>query len=267
MDADTPSARLAFALDVPSFDEAIGLVERLKPHVTLFKVGLQLFIAAGPRVVEAIQAQGADVFLDLKVHDIPKTMEHAARAAGSLGVQYLTVHALAGPEGLAAAVEGASDHALTLLAVTVLTSHSARSWESIGQQSRPAASVAHLGALAIAAGCGGLVCSPLEVAQVRRDLGAGPCLVTPGIREAGNVGDTQAGAGSPDDQVRIATPSAALAAGANVLVVGRPIRDAADPVSAAAHYAALVGGGHRTGLDGQFRASGVAPSAVSTEPA
>ncbi len=234
MDIETPNARLAFALDVPDFDAALRWVDRLTPHVGLFKVGLQLFIAAGPRVVEAIKTRGADVFLDLKVHDIPKTMEHAARAAGTLGADYLTVHALAGPDGLAAAANGADGYGLTLLAVTVLTSHSAGSWAAIGQNASPAAAVVHLGSLAVKAGCGGLVCSPLEVAQLRHALGQGPSLVTPGIRE------TPSGAETADDQVRVATPEAALAAGASVLVVGRPIRDAADPVATAARYANLI---------------------------
>ncbi len=216
--------RLAFPLDGASLDEASAWIERLSPHVGVMKVGLELFVAAGPTAVERVQRGGAACFLDLKLHDIPATMAGAARRAASLGVRYLTVHASAGPRALAEVVRVVEGSETRVLAVTVLTSVDDAELAAIGQQGSLPGLVVQLGRMAHEAGVHGLVCSPNEVAALRASLGAAPEIVVPGIRPS----DAAVG-----DQKRIATPSVAIAAGADVLVVGRPIRDASDPVAAA----------------------------------
>ncbi|MBW2464904.1 MAG: orotidine-5'-phosphate decarboxylase, partial [Deltaproteobacteria bacterium] len=212
------------ALDVPSLDEARPLVEELGAEVGVFKVGLQLFTAAGPAAVRLVQDAGARCFLDLKLHDIPATVSHAVHSAKDLGVDYLTVHAANGPACLGAAAKAAEGGAMTLLAVTVLTSMDTNELAAIGMESDSEAAVRRLGKVAVHAGIPGLVCSPWECAPLRRDLGEDICLMVPGVRPAG------AAAG---DQRRIATPHQAISYGASLLVVGRPIRNAPDPVTAA----------------------------------
>jgi orotidine-5'-phosphate decarboxylase len=219
-----PRERLVFPLDVPDLGAARRWVELLRNEVGIFKVGLELFVAAGPDAVRLIHDAGAECFLDLKLHDIPATMASATRAAAALGVRLLTVHASAGGAALracAAEVEGSTTR---LLAVTALTSHSEASWTEIGMAEPVAPSVERLARLAAESGVSGAVCSALEVASVRRRMGPSALLVVPGVRPAGTA---------LGDQSRVATPAEALAQGADYLVVGRPIREAADPVAAA----------------------------------
>jgi len=207
-------------------------------------VGLELFTAAGPEVVRRLRELGLRVFLDLKFHDIPATMAGACRSAARSGAELITVHASAGREALqvaqAAAVQGAAEAGLgeppTLLAVTVLTSWDPARFETeLGQSESLAAHARRLADLAAAAGLGGAVCSPLEVAALRASHPQPFVLVTPGIRPGG---------GDLGDQRRVMTPAAAMAAGASALVIGRPIREAKDPAAAfEACCRALASGG------------------------
>lgn len=213
--------RLAVALDVETLDEAERLAAELAGHVGVFKVGLELFAAHGPEAVRRIAAHGP-VFLDLKLHDIPTTVERAARRLRDLGVAFLTVHASGGPAMVAGAVDGLGDHG-QVLAVTVLTSMRADDVAAVGMED-VATSAARLAALAVEAGAPGLVCAASDVAAVRAAVPAATTVVTPGIRPAG---------ADADDQARVATPGAAVASGASLLVVGRPITRADDPAAAA----------------------------------
>jgi orotidine-5'-phosphate decarboxylase len=218
--------RLIVALDVPDAASAISLIDRLESNCCWFKVGLELFIAAGPVVLEPLLKRGHSVFLDLKLHDIPNTVAGAVRSAAALGVKMVTVHAAGGPAMLTAAQEalaGVADPP-QLLAVTVLTSMDKAQVKAVGLNRTPAQQVALLAGMGLAAGLRGFVCSPQEVAALRSLTGPEGVLVIPGIRPAG------AGIG---DQKRIATPTDALRQGASYLVVGRPITQAADPAEAA----------------------------------
>lgn len=225
-EATVGAARLAVALDVETLDEAERLAAALAGHVGVLKVGLELFSAHGPDAVRRIAAHGP-VFLDLKLHDIPTTVGRAARRLADLGIAHLTVHAAGGPAMVAAAVEGLGASG-QVLAVTVLTSMSPDDLDAVGLPGA-ATSVPRLAAMATAAGATGVVCAAPDLGAVANVVPATTTLVTPGIRPAG--------AGS-DDQVRVATPGAAIANGAHLLVVGRPITRAADPVAAAAAIAA-----------------------------
>lgn len=231
------SERVVFPLDVADLAGARAWIARLRGEVGVLKVGLELFTAVGPDAVRAVHDAGAACFLDLKLHDIPATMAGAVASAARLGVRYLTVHASAGPAALRAVAEAARGTATTLLAVTVLTSLDGGELHAIGMRGAPAESAERLAALACGAGVRGLVCSPHEVRALRAIAGAGGTLVVPGVRPAG---------AALGDQRRVATPADAIAAGADLLVVGRPIRDAVDPVSAARaiadEIAAAVGG-------------------------
>lgn len=215
--------RLALALDVASLDAARGLISSVAAYAGVMKVGLQLFIAEGPAAVRAVTDSGSACFLDLKLHDIPATVGRATRAAADLGVRYLTVHASGGPRALEAAREAVEGTDTELLAVTALTSHGPDELASIGWRPDGEAVVRRLAALAAGAGIGGFVCSPREAAVIR-ELVPEATVVTPGVRPAGSASD---------DQRRVMTPGEAVRAGADVLVVGRPIRDAADPAAAA----------------------------------
>jgi orotidine-5'-phosphate decarboxylase len=216
--------RLAVALDVPTLDAARPLLERLGGEVGVLKVGLELFVAAGPPAVEAVHRTGAACFLDLKLHDIPATVAKAAGAAARLGVRYATLHASAGPAALEAAVEAARGTDTRLLAVTALTSLDATQLGAVGFEPDPAAVVRRLAELATAAGVDGFVCSPQEASLVREVAGPEALVVTPGVRPAGS---------DRGDQRRVATPAEAIRGGADLLVVGRPIRGADDPAAAA----------------------------------
>jgi orotidine-5'-phosphate decarboxylase len=226
----TPSDRICAALDFPSFAAAEPFARAIAPHVGMLKVGLELFVAEGPPVVKAAAALGRPVFLDLKLHDIPNTVEGAARSAAASGAALLTVHASGGAEMVKAAVRGAGGK-VRVLAVTVLTSLDGAALDAVGLAGPPEAAVVRLARLAVAAGAGGLVCSPHEVAAVRAAVGEGPLLVVPGVRPAG---------AAKGDQARVATPAEAVRAGADVIVLGRPLRDAPDPARAAREIAASL---------------------------
>lgn len=221
---------LIVALDYADPSAAKALSQQLDPRLTRVKVGKELFTRGGPAIVEALMTLGFDVFLDLKFHDIPHTVAGACRAAAGLGVWMVDVHASGGQAMLAAAraaideAEGAARSPL-LIAVTLLTSLKAEELPALGLAPDAPAQALRLAALAQEAGVDGLVCSPQEVAALRQRWGEGLTLVTPGIRPhpEGVVGD---------DQSRTTTPEAALAAGANYLVIGRPITQASDPLKA-----------------------------------
>ena len=219
-------ARLAVALDTSDTGEVVRLAGAVRGCVGTVKLGLEAFTAGGPDLVREVRDLGTPVFLDLKLHDIPNTVERAARNAARLGVAMLTVHASGGEAMLRAAVAGAAaaEHPPVVLAVTVLTSLDDAALGSLGIPGGAAARVSAWAELAARAGCAGVVCSPHEVAALRRARGAEFLLVTPGIRPAGEAAG---------DQRRVATPAAAVAAGADILVVGRPIMAAPDPVVAA----------------------------------
>lgn len=218
--------RLIVALDVPDAPAAHALVQRLEGTCRWFKVGLQLFLAAGPSVLEPLVDNGYSVFLDLKLHDIPNTVAGAVRSAARLGARMLTLHAAGGPAMLTAAkaaLDGIADPP-QLLAVTVLTSMDQMQLNAIGIGRTAAEQVELLARSGLEAGIRGFVCSPQEVARLRALTGAEGVLVIPGIRPSG------AAAG---DQKRIATPADALGQGASYLVVGRPITQALEPAAAA----------------------------------
>jgi orotidine-5'-phosphate decarboxylase len=216
--------RLIVALDFPAAEEALTQARPLRGLVTWVKVGLELYLATGPSIVRQLRDEGFEVFLDLKLHDIPNTVASAIRSVARLGAGLLTVHAAGGPEMLEAAARAAAGGP-RLLAVTVLTSMDPAQLHATGVHHSPAEQVLRLGHMARGAGIDGLVCSPAEVEILRRELGETPLLVVPGIRPTGS----EAG-----DQRRIATPGVAIADGASMLVVGRPITQAVDPAAAVA---------------------------------
>jgi orotidine-5'-phosphate decarboxylase len=220
----TPRDRLIVALDVPTSEEALRLAERLAGSVGMFKVGSQLFTAAGPQLVETLVARGEKVFLDLKYHDIPNTVGSAVRSAARLGVSLLTVHGLGGRAMLSSAAVAAAGSATRLLAITVLTSHDTESLAEVGVADALSDEVRRLALLAQGSGVHGVVASPHEVPVLRAACGPALLIVTPGIRPAG---------AERGDQARAATPDAAIAAGADYIVVGRPILAAPDPRVAA----------------------------------
>jgi orotidine-5'-phosphate decarboxylase len=233
--------KLVVALDAPDLQEGRRLAAVLAGKVGAFKVGLELFTRCGPAAVEAASACGAAVFLDLKVHDIPRTAAAAVKSAAALSARFLTLHALGGPAMIAAAREAAEafgEARPKLLAVTVLTSHGPDEMARIGLAGTPEANVLRLARLAVDAGADGVVASPREASSLRRELGATSLIVTPGIRPSGSAAG---------DQVRTATPAEAIRAGADLLVVGRPIVAAPDPAAAAeailAEIAAALSGG------------------------
>jgi orotidine-5'-phosphate decarboxylase len=217
--------KLIVALDFPDAAQALALVDRLEGRCKWFKVGLELYISAGNSMINALKKRDFKVFLDLKLHDIPNTVGGAVRSARVLGADMLTVHASGGPAMLSAAAEAAAGlpEPPRLLAVTVLTSMDVAQLAATGIPRTPAEQALRLAKMAHAAGIQGLVCSPEEATQMRREL-PDSVLVTPGIRPAGTA---------IGDQKRIATPAAALKAGADYLVVGRPITQAENPAGAA----------------------------------
>lgn len=215
--------RLILALDVPTAEEAEGLMDRVAGTVGFVKVGLELYTAAGPDIVRRALGRGLRVFLDLKFLDIEETVRRATARVAALGVDFLTVHA--NRKALLAAVEGRGASGLKLLAVTVLTNFDANDLRDMGVQWSVADLVAARANLAAEVGCDGVVASGEEPAAIRAKVGPGLLIVTPGIRPAGK---------GVDDHARPTTPTQAIKAGADYLVVGRPIRDAADPEAAAA---------------------------------
>ena len=217
-----PLERLILALDVPSADEAKRLLDRVEDSVRFVKIGLELFTAAGPDVVRWALAQRKRVFLDLKLLDIGETVKRATAAAADLGVTFLSVHATG--QTVRAAVEGRGRSAVKILAVTVLTSFDEADLVEMGIVESVRDTVLKRARLAISLGTDGVVASGVEASMIRRELGKNPIVVIPGIRPVGS---------SHDDQVRVTTPAGAIAAGGDYLVVGRAIRDAADPAEAA----------------------------------
>jgi orotidine-5'-phosphate decarboxylase len=217
--------RLIVALDFPTAPAALDLVARLEGRAAWFKVGLELYLATGPSIVEILRARGFNVFVDLKLHDIPNTVAGAVRSLASYGASLLTVHASGGLPMLVAAAEAAEriPNGPELLAVTVLTSMDSQMLAATGVPDTPLAQAVRLAKLAHSAGVSGMVCSPQECPQLRTYLGPYRLLVVPGIRPAG---------APSDDQSRIATPFTALHDGASLLVVGRPITKALDPAAA-----------------------------------
>ncbi|MFG2072683.1 orotidine-5'-phosphate decarboxylase [Nonomuraea maritima] len=223
-------APIAVALDAPDLETAAQWAALVTPHVTTVKVGLELYLRYGPDVIASVRgASGVQVFLDLKLHDIPNTVAGAARAVARLRPSILTVHAGGGPAMIRAAVESAPH--TKIAAVTILTSLSEADLGRIGIAGPAADAVRRLAVLSVEAGATALVCSPNEVAAVRAEVGEDITLITPGVRPLG--ADTQ-------DQIRVATPEQALADGADLLVIGRPITGAPDPGAAAAAIAASL---------------------------
>ncbi|GAC1659356.1 MAG: orotidine-5'-phosphate decarboxylase [Acidobacteriaceae bacterium] len=215
------------ALDFADASSALHLVDRLGDHADFYKVGLQLFTAAGASVIEDLKKRGKRVFLDLKFHDIPNTVAGAVQSASRYGVDMLTVHASGGRAMVEAAVEAASraEQSPLVLAVTVLTSMDAAALRDVNVTVDAAHQVIALAKLAESAGCRGLVCSPEEIKAVREQVSRTMRIVVPGIRPAG---------ASAHDQARTATPQTAIASGADYLVIGRPITAAPDPLAALA---------------------------------
>ena len=223
-------APIAVALDAPDLETAARWAGLVTPHVSTLKIGLELYLRYGPEVVASVRgASGVQIFLDLKLHDIPATVAAAARAVARLRPAMLTVHAAGGTAAVRAAAEALPD--TRVVAVTVLTSLSESDLLRIGLTGPASDAVRRLATLAVEAGARGLVCSPQEVAALRAEVGADILLVTPGVRPAG---------ADSNDQARVATPEEALRAGADLLVIGRPITGAADPGAAASAIAASL---------------------------
>ena len=220
----TNDPRVIVALDFPKAEQALAFAARVQPQSCRLKVGKELFTAAGPALLEKLLRQDFEIFLDLKFHDIPNTVAGACRAAAQLGVWMLNVHALGGRAMLEAARDAvaASKRPPLLIAVTVLTSMGAQDLHEVGIVGEPDAAALRLAKLAQASGLDGVVCSAQEAALLKRECGSAFSLVTPGIRLAG---------GANDDQQRVMTPATAIGAGADYLVIGRPVTQAADPVA------------------------------------
>jgi orotidine-5'-phosphate decarboxylase len=223
--AEKRTPPLIVALDLPSEDEALDLVDRLHPARCRLKVGKELFTRCGPGLVQTLQRGGFEVFLDLKFHDIPNTVAAACAAAADLGVWMVNVHCSGGARMIVAARDRLerSAHRPLLIGVTVLTSLDADDLAAVGCPGDPAERVLRLAELGRRAGLDGVVCSPLEAAAVRAHCGADFVLVTPGVRPAGDA---------IGDQKRVMTPADAIAQGADYLVIGRPITAAPDPMAA-----------------------------------
>ena len=214
--------KIIVALDVPTKTEALALVEKLRGQISFFKIGLQLYTGEGPEIVRAVSSTGSKVFLDLKLHDIPNTVARAVESAGRLGVQMLTIHLSGGSEMIRAAIAARANNIL-LLGVTVLTSSTVETLREIGVQDRVDDQVLRLAKLGVDAGVDGVVASPHEIKPLRRDFGHKIKIVAPGIRPSG------AGA---NDQKRAMSPRDALEAGADYLVIGRPITAHRNPSEA-----------------------------------
>lgn len=223
---DPKNCSLILALDVETRESALEMLNRLGNSLQWVKVGLQLFTAYGPDLVHEIAGHGYKIFLDLKLHDIPNTVAKAVQSISKLPVDLLTLHASGGAEMLEWADKARSEYSpdLNLLAVTVLTSMDAQQLRRLNVNADPQAQVRHLADLSLQAGIQGLVCSPLELSLLRAQFGRDPIIVTPGIRPQGSASD---------EQKRIMTPQDAAAAGADYIVVGRPILKAPNPVAAA----------------------------------
>lgn len=233
MNRQTPDARarLAVALDLPDRTALLAMARRLAPEAGVLKVGLEAFVAEGPTLVRDLVASGAEVFLDLKLHDIPNTVSRAAAAAVRTGASIVNCHAAGGTEMMKAFGEGARAAAAKaglkapkLIAVTILTSLDAAAVRAVGFEGSPREAALRLAILAKESGLDGVVCSPEEIETIRAALGGDFLLVVPGVRPRGEAAG---------DQRRVATPADAIRAGADLLVVGRPITGALDPAAAA----------------------------------
>jgi orotidine-5'-phosphate decarboxylase len=227
--------KIIIALDYPNATPALALAERLEPALCRLKVGKELFTVSGPALLEKLMQRGFDIFLDLKFHDIPNTTAQACKAAASLGVWMVNVHALGGRKMLEAAREAIARSAQQprLIAVTMLTSMAQQDLIEIGINATPADMVLRLATLARDSGLDGVVCSAQEAALLRKHCGNDFCLVTPGIRPAH---------ASLDDQSRVMTPHAAMQAGSSYLVIGRPVTQAANPLQALLDINQEIGG-------------------------
>ncbi|MFH0771144.1 MAG: orotidine-5'-phosphate decarboxylase [Candidatus Omnitrophota bacterium] len=223
------SKKLIVALDVPSLIEAEGLINRLIIKVKIFKIGLGLFSLYGPEAVKLVQQRGGRVFLDLKFHDIPNTVAHAVTSAMKLGVFMINVHTLGGSEMMKRVAEAVADKPLRpmVLGVTILTSMDQTAINEVGLQRNLGEEVLNLADMAKNSGLDGVVASSQETAMIRQKLGSDFIIVTPGIRPCWAMGNNN------DDQKRIMTPRKAVEAGADYIVVGRPIIEASDPLKAA----------------------------------
>jgi orotidine-5'-phosphate decarboxylase len=228
----SPGEKIIVALDVPTARGALDLVEQLRHDISFFKIGLQLYTAAGPDIVRQVLATGSRVFLDLKLHDIPNTVAGAVESADELGVQMLTIH-LSGGQAMVRAAVSARKKDLSLLGVTVLTSIDEPALQEVGVSDNIQHHVARLATIGAAAGIDGLVASPKEVKFLREKFGPQMKLVVPGIRPAG----TEAA-----DQKRVMSPREALEAGANYLVIGRPIIAHSNPRTAVAQICDEIAG-------------------------
>jgi len=230
------SCDLILALDVPTREAAAPILRQLRGELRWVKIGLQMFTAYGPDYVREVAGMGFNIFLDLKLHDIPNTVAKAVESLGPLPIQMLTLHTAGGGEMMRAAraAQQKTNPNLLLLGVTVLTSMDDAGLKELGINATSPEQVARLGKLAADSGLRGLVCSPLEVAMLRQQLPADVQLVTPGIRPASEAGS--------DDQKRIMTPSDAARAGSSYIVVGRPILQAPDPAAAAKAILAELNG-------------------------
>lgn len=229
-----PKDYIVFPLDLPTYDQAMSYVDRLNNQVGLFKVGLELFISQGPHILKSIRdTAGAGIFLDLKLHDIPATVKRAFMAASKYRPRFVTIHCDEGEELLRSVAED-NPGDTKILAVTVLTSLDQKKLKALGYDDKFTDDLSALvllkARMAKAAGCHGVVCSGLEVAIIKRELGPEFLAVTPGIRPAWSVVNQ-------DDQKRIVTPADAVKNGADYVVIGRPIRDAKDPADAAMRVA------------------------------
>ena len=229
-------AELIVALDVNNRQEAVEKVKAIGDSVGFYKIGLELFTAEGPDVVKAVKDLGKRIFLDLKFHDIPRTVERAVKSGGKLGVDLMTIHSVGGKAMIRAAADAAAEFGANgpkILAVTVLTSLDQTDLEDVGIKDRtPAEQVEAMARFAVDNGANGLVCSPREVGNLSKMLKAGTLFITPGVRPAGSA---------VGDQKRVATPAEAVRDGATHLVVGRPILAAEDPVAAAKAIRAEMG--------------------------
>jgi len=213
LDMTKAADKIIVALDVPSKKEALDLVEQLREQISFFKIGLQVYTAAGPEIVRDVLGTGANVFLDLKLYDIPNTVAHAVESAAELGVQMLTIH-LSGGEAMVRAALSARKNNMSLLGVTVLTSLDETMIRALGISSTIEEQVSRLAKMGVAAGIDGLIVSPYEIEVVRPQFGDDIDIIVPGIRPAWS---------KPGDQKRFMTPRQAIEAGADYLVIGRPI--------------------------------------------
>jgi len=234
---NAPHCQLILALDLETRENALALLDRLGGSLDWVKIGLQLFTAYGPDFVREVGERGFKVFLDLKLHDIPNTVAKAVQSIGRLPVELLTLHASGGAEMIEWAARSRDQHApkLELLAVTVLTSMNDAQLRALNVDASAGDQVNHLARHALDAGADGLVCSPLELAELRKRFGPEPVIVSPGIRPAGSAAD---------EQKRIMTPADAARAGSSYIVVGRPILKAEDPAAATRRIQEALSGAH-----------------------